>query len=559
MAKIYQIPTPLIGTSGTFPTPKFAVFGDNLSTITQPGYLSAYQMDGEAYPLSTNDILNVFYSYNQNTQSGTFGLFTVSISGSGVITLVQASGGSGSGTVDAGLAGQLAYYAANGTVVEGLSSTNNSVLIMNNAGEPAWQALGQDQVILGRAGDVPYPATLTAGSNITITSNPGANTVTIAATGGSGSGTVNAGLQNQMAYYAANGTAVSGLATANNGALVTNGSGVPSISTTLPNMNIGTPTAGVLTNCTNLPVGSVSGAGNSSIIATNGSGVAAGVGPLTNGQLVIGSTGATPVAAALTAGSGVSISNGAGSITIATTSSVNAGSQNQIAYYAANGSVVSGLATANNGVMVTDSSGVPSIATTLPNVNIGTPSAGVLTNCTGLPVGSVSGIGNSSVVVTNNSGVAAGVGPLTNGQIIIGSTGNTPAAATLTAGSGVSITNGAGNITISATGSGGMQWNNVTGTSQAAAVNNGYVSSNASLTTFTLPATATIGSIVAIQGAGAGGWTISLSGGQSVVLNSGSASSSVSSTQQYDVIYLMCIVANTTWAYNGGFGNYSLV
>lgn len=50
----------------------------------------------------------------------------------------------------------------------------------------------------------------------------------------SGSGTVNSGTTNQIAVYAANGTAVSGLATANNGVLTTNGSGAPSIGTALP-------------------------------------------------------------------------------------------------------------------------------------------------------------------------------------------------------------------------------------------------------------------------------------------------------------------------------------
>lgn len=49
-----------------------------------------------------------------------------------------------------------------------------------------------------------------------------------------GSGTVNSGSTNQLAYYASNGTAVSGLATANNGILVTNGSGAPSIATDIP-------------------------------------------------------------------------------------------------------------------------------------------------------------------------------------------------------------------------------------------------------------------------------------------------------------------------------------
>jgi hypothetical protein len=59
-------------------------------------------------------------------------------------------------------------------------------------------------------------------------------------TSGGISGTINVGLQNELAYYAANGNTISGLATGNNGVLVTSGAGVPSISTTLPNaINLG--------------------------------------------------------------------------------------------------------------------------------------------------------------------------------------------------------------------------------------------------------------------------------------------------------------------------------
>jgi len=42
-------------------------------------------------------------------------------------------------------------------------------------------------------------------------------------------------------------------------------------------------------------------------------------GPLTNGQLIVGSTGVAPVAAALTAGAGITVTNGAGSITVGLT------------------------------------------------------------------------------------------------------------------------------------------------------------------------------------------------------------------------------------------------
>ena len=59
--------------------------------------------------------------------------------------------------------------------------------------------------------------------------------------------------------YANGANTVQGLATANSSVLVTNGSGVPSLSTTLPNINIGTPTAGVATNLTGTASGLRSG------------------------------------------------------------------------------------------------------------------------------------------------------------------------------------------------------------------------------------------------------------------------------------------------------------
>jgi len=61
----------------------------------------------------------------------------------------------------------------------------------------------------------------------------------------------------------------------------------------------------------------------------------------------------------------------------------------------------------------------------------------------------------SSVIVTDDTGVLTASGAMTDGQVIIGSTGATPAAATLTAGTGITITPGAGAITIAASGGGG--------------------------------------------------------------------------------------------------------
>lgn len=91
---------------------------------------------------------------------------------------------------------------------------------------------------------------------------------------GSGSGTVTAASINEIAFYPANGDTVDGIPTANSAIFRTDASGIPGWSASL-----------------------------------------------TDGQLLIGDTSGTPVAATLTAGPGISISNSAGGITIAGTGS----------------------------------------------------------------------------------------------------------------------------------------------------------------------------------------------------------------------------------------------
>ena len=163
---------------------------------------------------------------------------------------------------------------------------------------------------------------------------------------------------------------------------------------------------------------------------------------------------------------------------------------------------------------------------------------------------------NSAVLVTNSTGVPAWSGTMTNGQIIIGSTSATPTAATITAGTGISVTNGAASITIAGT-TNALTYNDVSGTSQAAAVNNGYIISNASQTTVTLPATAAEGSVIAVQGKGAGGWILKANTGQTIQLGSSATSSAgtLTSTNQWDTVTVVCVTANTTWAASSVIGN----
>jgi hypothetical protein len=155
-------------------------------------------------------------------------------------------------------------------------------------------------------------------------------------------------------------------------------------------------------------------------------------------------------------------------------------------------------------------------------------------------------------------------GTQTNGQLMIGSTGNAPVPATLTAGTNISISNGAGTITISATGLAGIGWVNVTGSTQTMVADTGYVADKASLVTFTLPTTAAFGTIIYVQGLGSGGWSIAQSTGQSIAIGSDVSTSgtggSVSSTNQYDSVALLCVTANTTWtALTGVQGNLTVV
>lgn len=128
----------------------------------------------------------------------------------------------------------------------------------------------------------------------------------------------------------------------------------------------------------------------------------------------------------------------------------------------------------------------------------------------------------------------------------------------LAAGSGLTITGTT--ITSSAVGVG---WSEVTGTSQTAVVNTGYIANNAGLVTVTIPDTAAVGDIVHVVGKGAGGWKLAQNASENINFGNVTTTTGVggylASTNRYDTVSAVCTVANTTWTVFSSVGNLTYV
>lgn len=325
---------------------------------------------------------------------------------------------------------------------------------------------------------------------------------------------------------------------------------------------------GALTLATPLAVASGGTGANSltsgGIVLGNGVGAVVTTGQPTDGQLLIGKTGLAPVLASLTAGSNISITPGSGTITIAATG-ITSGDVVGPASAVANHVV---LFDGITGKLIKDSSSVSIDASSnITGVNNLTVGGAFVLSADQVQV-SEGGTGattftSNGILLGNGTSAISSSAALGNGELLIGSFGNPPAIASLTAGANISITPGAGSITIASTASGGLSYNAVAGTTQTMVENNTYKNANVGLTTFTLPATATEGSRMEIQGFGSGGFVIVQGAGQQILMGVQSTTvgvgGSLASSQRYDNIELSCLVADTTWKVVNSFGNISII
>lgn len=371
---------------------------------------------------------------------------TVTIN-NGVITAVGGGSGSGSGTVNSGTAGRLAYYPADGTIVDdiaGITWNNNILSVTGNV-----QTTGTANIVRAIFAD--------------------ANTLAGAISPVTYSGAL-AYVSNTSRVYVANGTSWNPLA---------NFADLPSTFTNVAVAGQSTVTAG------NSADTLIFAAGGNISLTTNGKTVTiSATSTQTNSYNTIAVSGQASLTAAtsastltLTAGPNITLTTNSGgnSITISATSGgggasgVSSGTANRLAYYAATGSVVqdsgAGLTWSGTVLGVTGTisattfsgsgaslSSIPNSALTNSIINVAT-NGGIILSAASVALGGTLTITNGGVTeITASTGISISGG---TGAVSISNSGVTKIIAG-TGGITISATGGNGNgeITINNTGSG---------------------------------------------------------------------------------------------------------
>jgi len=256
-------------------------------------------------------------------------------------------------------------------------------------------------------------------------------------------------------------TGVTGLSSTNTGITVSTATGAVTLTNTgvLGLTTIGAGVAVTGTNATGLVI---TNTGVTSNVAGTGIHIdnATGVSTVSNtGVLSVTTTGAglTALSSATgvvsfsntgvtstVAGTGITVSDATGAVTIATTAVLSATGGTGISITGTN---AGGLTVANTGVVtLAGTANEVTVANTGTAFTVSLPAS--VTIDTAL---TVTGLGANKTLITGAAGLVSGVA-LTNGQFLIGATGAAPAAATITAGTGVTVTPSANGLTIGLSG-----------------------------------------------------------------------------------------------------------
>ncbi len=150
---------------------------------------------------------------------------------------------------------------------------------------------------------------------------------------------------------------------------------------------------------------------------------------------------------------------------------------------------------------------------------------------------------------------------MSDGQLLIGSTGNNPVTTAITAGTGITITNAPGAITLSATAQ-TFPWTTVTDTTQQLAINNGYIINNTAAVTLVLPTAAVLGSTIKVIGKGTGLFTITQAANQIIHFVSQSTTTgtagNLASISQHCAIEIVCVTPDNEYTVESSSGNFNI-
>lgn len=193
--------------------------------------------------------------------------------------------------------------------------------------------------------------------------------------------------------------------------------------------------------------------------------------------------------------------------------------------------------------------------------NGGALKIGSLSTATTITIGN--GTGASGIVLTTGSAGTVFTG-FAEGALV---TSNAGKVSTVTGTAGYVLTANASGTAPSfqaATGGGGITWVDQTTGSVTLATGHGYVIDNgASLVTLTLPATAALGDTYQIAGFSSGGWTVAQGSSQLIhfgnVTTTTGATGTLSSSNAFDQVTIVCVVTNTTFVVSTSLGNLTYV